>query len=320
MKIGVIIAFVAGVALTLWLVLHIGVDSVFDSAARVGWGGFALICLSGLVMEAVSGLAFFFLVPGGASWPVFVAARQLRDSVGDILPFTQFAGMLAAVRVVTLRRRASPVAFAGLVVDVTSEFVAQIAFVALGLTLGLAQLRANATMAPYAGALMWGTALLVPGAFVFIVLQRKGSSFAKRIADRVLPSAATHTEAFAQALTQLYDHPLRVIGATVLHLVSWIVSGVWLWLMIRLTGFHLCIANAIVIQSLLEAFRSAAVFVPSAIGVQEAGLTALAPVFGLPPQVGLAASLLRRARDVAVGVPVLLLWQAAEGRHALRKD
>ena len=80
MKIGVIIAFVAGVALTLWLVLHIGVGSVFDSAARVGWGGFALICLSGLVMEAVSGLAFFFLVPGGASWPVFVAARRVRDS------------------------------------------------------------------------------------------------------------------------------------------------------------------------------------------------------------------------------------------------
>jgi hypothetical protein len=26
---------------------------------------------------------------------------------------------------------------------------------------------------------------------------------------------------------------------------------------------------------------------------------------------------LKRARDVVVGVPILLLWQAAEGRHAL---
>jgi hypothetical protein len=28
-------------------------------------------------------------------------------------------------------------------------------------------------------------------------------------------------------------------------------------------------------------------------------------------------SVLKRARDIAIGVPVLLLWQAAEGRRAL---
>jgi hypothetical protein len=32
---------------------------------------------------------------------------------------------------------------------------------------------------------------------------------------------------------------------------------------------------------------------------------------------GLAVSLLKRARDIAVGVPILLMWQAAEGRRAL---
>ena len=317
MKIGVVIAFVAGIALTCWLVWHLGVGPVFASAASVGWGGFILICLAGLVMEALSGLAYYALVPGGASWPVFLAARQLRDSVGDVLPFTQFAGMLAAARAATMGGQSRPVAFAGLVVDVTAEFVAQIAFVALGLTLGLAQLRASPALGPYANALMWGTAALVPGAFVFVVLQRKGSWFADRIAGRVLPSAATHTEAFAEALGRLYDRPGRLVAATLLHLASWITSGAWLWLTIRLTGARITVADAIVIQSLLEAFRSATVFVPSSVGVQEASLTALAPVFGLPPQVGLAASLLRRARDVAVGVPVLLLWQLIEGRRAL---
>jgi putative membrane protein len=317
MKIGVVVAFLIGVAFTLWLVWHIGFGAVFDSATRVGWLGFAVICLSGLVMECLSGLAFFALVPGGAPWPVFMASRQLRDSVGDVLPFTQFAGMLAAVRIVTMGRGSRTPAFAGLVVDVTSEFIAQIAFVALGLTLGLAQLRASPSLGPYANGLMWGTAALVPGAFLFVVLQRKGSSFAERIAGRVLPSAATHTEAFAEGLRGLYAQPLRLVAATGLHFVSWIVSGLWLWLMIQLIGARISIADALVIQSLLEAFRSAAVFVPSSIGVQEAGLTALAPVFGLPPQVGLAASLLRRARDVAVGVPVLLAWQFIESRRAL---
>ena len=41
------------------------------------------------------------------------------------------------------------------------------------------------------------------------------------------------------------------------------------------------------------------------------------PLFGLGPEVGLAVSLLKRARDIVVGVPVLLAWQAIEGRRAL---
>jgi hypothetical protein len=45
----------------------------------------------------------------------------------------------------------------------------------------------------------------------------------------------------------------------------------------------------------------------------------LMPFFGLAASVGLALSLLRRARDVTIGVPILLAWQAAEGGHALRR-
>jgi hypothetical protein len=51
--------------------------------------------------------------------------------------------------------------------------------------------------------------------------------------------------------------------------------------------------------------------------VQEAGYAAMAQVFGLGPEVGLAVSLLKRARDVVLGIPVLLIWQAIEGRRAL---
>jgi uncharacterized membrane protein YbhN (UPF0104 family) len=66
--------------------------------------------------------------------------------------------------------------------------------------------------------------------------------------------------------------------------------------------------------------RSATVFVPSAIGVQEAGYAALAPMFGVGPEVGLAVSLLRRARDIVVGVPVLLVWQIVEGKRAFARQ
>jgi uncharacterized membrane protein YbhN (UPF0104 family) len=61
--------------------------------------------------------------------------------------------------------------------------------------------------------------------------------------------------------------------------------------------------------------RSATVFVPAAIGVQEAGYASLVPLFGLSPETGVAVSLIRRARDIAVGIPALLTWQLVEARR-----
>ncbi|MGN6452925.1 MAG: hypothetical protein ACTHL7_07660 [Steroidobacteraceae bacterium] len=75
----------------------------------------------------------------------------------------------------------------------------------------------------------------------------------------------------------------------------------------------------IAIESIVYAIRSAAPFIPNAFGVQEGAYLLLAPLFGLGTDTALAISVLKRARDVAIGVPVLLLWQAAEGRHALRR-
>jgi hypothetical protein len=41
-------------------------------------------------------------------------------------------------------------------------------------------------------------------------------------------------------------------------------------------------------------------------------------VFGVPPEVSLGVSLVRRGRDLVVGVPILLLWQFIEMRHLRR--
>jgi hypothetical protein len=41
------------------------------------------------------------------------------------------------------------------------------------------------------------------------------------------------------------------------------------------------------------------------------------PLFGLPPQLGIAVSLLKRAREISLGVPILLSWQIAEGRSVV---
>jgi hypothetical protein len=42
----------------------------------------------------------------------------------------------------------------------------------------------------------------------------------------------------------------------------------------------------------------------------------LGAVFGVTPEAALALSLLRRARDLAIGIPALLAWQTVEAMRS----
>jgi uncharacterized membrane protein YbhN (UPF0104 family) len=197
--------------------------------------------------------------------------------------------------------------------------MAQIAFIAIGIALCISQLRASPTMSPYVDSLVLGTFLLVPGLAAFVFLQKRGAAFAERLASRFLPAAVKQTAAFGMALQQMYDSPGRLVASSTIHLASWLSSAMIVWLSVRLIGGHISIFSAIAIEALLAGLRSVTVFIPSAIGVQEAGYAGLMPLFGLGPDIGLAVSLLRRGRDIVIGVPVLLLWQAMEGRRAMSR-
>ena len=53
--------------------------------------------------------------------------------------------------------------------------------------------------------------------------------------------------------------------------------------------------------------------------MQEGGYIMLGALFGLTPETALALSLVRRARDIVIGAPVLAVWQMVEGRRALAR-
>jgi len=319
MKLGAIAALLAGLALAVYVILQIGIAPLMGAIATAGWGGFTLVVLSGLVVIVFLGIAWQVLSSNHPRWTVFFAARQLRDSASELLPFTQVGGIVVGARATILGGLSAPSAFASSVVDVTMEFVGQIAFIFLGLTLGISELRASHTMAPYANAMIAGTVLLVPVAVGFVVLLRRGSTLAAKFAERFLPAAVSHTEAFGKALDELYDHPWRLVLSTLVHFVAWITSGVWLWVVIRLCGGHVGVFPAIAIEALLGGLRSVTFFIPASVGIQEAGYAALVSMFGMGPEIGLAVSLLKRARDVVVGVPVLLTWQFLEGKRAFAR-
>jgi putative membrane protein len=310
MKLGVILAALAGLAVAAWLVLHIGFAAVLGATASVGWSGFAILCVFALVTFVVLGAAWFALMPTAPFWS-FVWGRIVRDAAGEVLPFSQIGGILIGVRALILRGIAAPDAFASSIVDVTTEMMAQIVFILIGVALFVAH---SGSALP--AATISGIVFVLAGSIAFIVLQRRGLVIAEKLAERFIPAMARQTREFSAAVKDIYEHPPRLAASSAIHLAGWIVSAIGTWLTIRLIGGNIDIAGAIAVESILCALRSAAVFIPGALGVQEAGYALLLPLFGLPAEMGLAVSLLKRAREIAIGVPALLMWQGLEGRRA----
>jgi putative membrane protein len=313
MQIGRVSVGLLGACLLAWLLLRLDVSSVLVALGHIGWLGFGLVLAGGLLLTFCLSSGLYPLILEHISPISALLARQVRDSAGDILPFTQVGGIAAGMRVLILAGLTPARAIAAGMVDVTTELLAQSLFILLGLFLAAPAMRADPHWAPWLGWLVGGTALFALCILGFAVAQLAGS----HLAERAMRPAAfgANAASFREAVHRLYRHRVRVALSVVLHLFGWCASGFWLWLVFRVLGHSIPPASAIAIQALLEGLRSATVFIPAAIGVQEAGYAALAPLFGLPTEVGLAASLLRRARDVVIGVPVLLLWQFVEARR-----
>ena len=319
MKWGVAIALAAGLVAAVWLIWAIGFDAVIAAVSRAGFGGLVILCLYALGVFVVLAAAWIVLLPQDQRHGLkdFYLARLVRDSIAEISPFSPVGGMVAAARLMVLHGMSAGYAAASTAADATTEAMAQVAFLAFGLLLGFAHFRHLATAGPLIEIAVAMLLLAIPGIAALILLQKKGANFAERIAARFFGEIKSGAS-FREAIHALYDAPKRLAASSALHLAAWIGSGGGTFIAFRLIGGHISLADALALEALLCTLRSVAVFVPAALGVQEAGYALLAPLFGLPAEMGLAVSLLKRAREIVIGVPSLLYWQSVEARAALR--
>jgi putative membrane protein len=320
MRIGVILAAITGLALAGYLIFYVGFGPILAAIAAVGWGGFALLCLYGAALFALLGTAWFMLIPARdhPDLATFIWGRAVRDCAGEVLPFSQVGGMVIGAWAVMLRGVNGPLAFASTVVDITVEMVGQIAFVLAGFAILITRVPPSAASGQLVHGLAIGLFAAALGAAVFVVLQRKSLSTIVRWMTRLLPESAGRAGAIQHSFVDIYDSPLRLALSLGMHLTGWLATALWAWIAVRLIGSPLSFSSIVAIEAILYGIRSAAIFVPGAIGVQEAAYALLGPLFGLAAPAALALSLLKRARDIALSIPILLAWQLAEGGPALR--
>jgi uncharacterized membrane protein YbhN (UPF0104 family) len=117
---------------------------------------------------------------------------------------------------------------------------------------------------------------------------------------------------------EIYRRPLRVGLAIGLHLLAWLTAVGGVWLILGFMGARMQPSMILVMESLVYLARSVAFFVPGAIGVMEGGYVLLGPIFGLPAELALSLALIKRGRDLAIGLSAIAGWQVLEGRRLLR--
>jgi putative membrane protein len=307
-----------GLCLALYLVAYVGFGAVVSAAVAVGWGGFALLCLYGLAQFPLLGYAWYVLMPAPRTRiRIFVWGRMVREAATDVLPFSQLGGIALGARSASVHGIPAPSVFASTIVDVTTELLAQIAFIALGLAILVVHAPQSRSAASLTRISLVGLVLAVAAGGVFLALQRFGHSLTLKLAQRLLPRAVASTAAVGEELDRIYASRPRVAASAAIHLLGWVAGAVGSWIAFRLIGVRIDLASVIAIESLVSAAKSAAAIVPNALGVQEATYAALAPMFGVGAPFGLALSLLKRARDLALGIPILVISHAMEGRQAL---
>jgi putative membrane protein len=313
-----ILAGLAGLALTAGLVVHFGAGGVARSLLAVGWLGFVAVCLIHLALIAVMGIAWRALLPGTRCW-IPIWGRLVRDAVAEVLPLSQVGGYVAGARAVVFAGLSGTAAAASTIADVTLEFVAQLAYTAIALSL-LIYFKPDAALALPAGI---GLAVAAVLAVLFLVVQRHGFDLLDRLArmlgrgwaDRTASGAA----ALHAALADIYTRKTGLLASFALHLACWVASTSEVWLALRIAGAPLSFAAVLAIEGLLYALRTAAFAIPNAVGVQEAGYVLLGATFGLTPEMALALSLLKRARDFTIGLPALAVWQLVESNRLWRR-
>jgi putative membrane protein len=322
----------AGVALATALFLWQGVGAVFAVFAAAGLG-LVWASLFHFVPMALNARAWQILLPasrpavlrperadprGPGALAFFLWAVWLREAVNGLLPVARVGGEVVSARLLIRRRLRASKAVASLVVDMTVSLASQFAFTLLGLGL----LTARGASAGVVRDLGLGLIAALPVLAALLLVQRVGffallTRLFRMLFGRRFDALVGGAEPLDRTVRRLYRRQRAVLACFGWQLAGWIAGAGEIWLALYFLGYPVGAAEALIVEAVIQAVSSGAFVVPGALGVQEGGFLAIGALVGLPAEIALALALARRARDVIVFVPALVIWQVAAGRRAL---
>ncbi len=307
-------------------------------------GGIILGIMSswaGLAAEGASVLRALWVVPGlvglhlgqlflaGTAWRclfagsgpdvgTFYRLRIVREGIDSLLPVAQVGGEIVGARLLSQHGIALSRAGASVIVDVTVEFLTQVAFLLAGLCTLAWLSHGGAGWGAWLGAALAGTgataALLLAQRFGLL---RAVEALMRGIARRWPAMAGASLDGLHAAALGFYRRPTALSWCIALHLLAWALGSVETWVVLNALGVPATPLQAFTVESLGMAARSAGFAIPAALGAQEGGFVLAAASVGLPAGPAFALSLVKRVREILVGSIGLVLWRLVVRRPAM---
>lgn len=311
MKLTKFLIFLLGVAALAGLTVYAGVGAVLQALTALGLTGLAVVASLHAPVIAAMGIAWWSLGRGGMAPWKFMTARFVRDSVAEVLPFSQIGGYVVGARALHLLGTSLTRAALSMFADLVAEFTAKLPYALAGIVVLVALMPGSRLILP----LGLGIVPALGGAVLAVIFRRRIKSGLERTAAR-LARKWTHLETGAdwQAEFSSIFVLKRFLPASTVHFLCWTFGAVETWVIFALMGVSVTPLQALAADSLVSAVRTFAFVVPAAAGVQETGYVLICALFGINAADAMAFSFARRARDIAIGLVGLAYWQVLEAR------
>ena len=305
------LAWLGGLSLLAGLIAIRNIGDVIAALTLAGWSvGLVGLAHFGTLLADTFGWRALFAGPQQPPLGPLMVKRWIGSSINSLLPVAQVGGELVRARLLARSGVAGPLAGASVVVDFTAGLVTQVVFILLGIVLYLEQ-RGGAGWLLYLGG---GVAVFAALLIGFLVAQGHGLFLRlARIVERatrgrgwqglVGSAAALDLEIVAR-----YRNRSRLSLCAFWRFLGWLWGSVEIWLIFWLLGHPIGVIEAVILESLGQALRSAGFALPGGLGAQEGGILAGALALGIAPDLALAAALIKRARELVFAVPGLIAW------------
>jgi putative membrane protein len=338
-----IISLLVGFAVLSVILAHQDLPAIWRAISSAGWGLLpALGWRSAAVMLAATAWRSLFVRKLRPHVLYMMLIRWIGEAVNTLLPVGQVGGDVVRGRLLrnhlVLAEHASKSAFdadtgrgmiqgshghgiaggvsiaATVIADITLNLFAQLIFALPGLLLlWRAEDISGAQALICLGLAALPCGLVLLGQSPAVV--RLGVSLARRL-GLIKESASEKSSGlgFDLAVSHLYRRYGTIAVAMVWHLLAWVCRTGETWMVLYLLGRPVTFLEASVVETLIGAVRVAAFVMPAGLGVQEGALILLCGWIGVPAAPAFAMALIKRARELALGLPGLLSWMLEERR------
>jgi len=312
----------AGALLFTILLTREGAHDVFRAVAAAGWW-LAVIPVFHLLPLFLDSLEWWLLFPPESrpGLPITCWARFLGESFSNLVPAAQVGGDIVRARIAVLYGTPMAVSAGTVLVDITVSVLIQTLFTLIGVSLLVwVTGRTNLLWPALLGAPF---AILAVAAFYFVqrwgIFRLFGAIISQCNKDESWRSLVLKSGELDQVLRDVYSRIGRLAACCIVTMISFVTGSLEVWIGLHALGVAANFEKALILECVGQGIQTVLCLVPGALGVREGGYIIVGGLLGVPGDAAFALALIRRVRELALGVPGLIAWQLTEGRHFLRR-